>query len=145
MHHEIANRGDRQIETERLPVFAVIQREIHAALGGCEEETLAHGIFAHAVHGFVLRNPSDNHLPGFSPIVSAVGQWVQVVDAETIDGSVDGVGIEVGGVELCDLAPGGEFGRCDVLPRFADIARHMNKPVVSSSPDQVGIFRRRRK
>src|ERR1044071_7559522 len=40
-HGEIGDRHDRQIELQRLPVRAVVERDVHPALGAGEEESLA--------------------------------------------------------------------------------------------------------
>ncbi len=46
MNGEIANGGDRQIKLQRLPMIAVVERNVSSEFGSGEEQPLAFGIFA---------------------------------------------------------------------------------------------------
>ena len=46
MDREIANRSDRQIQLQGLPVIAVIERNVNSEFGSGEEQPFALRIFA---------------------------------------------------------------------------------------------------
>ena len=46
---EVAHRRDRQVELQRLPGVAVVERHERAALGAGEQQALPLGIFLHDV------------------------------------------------------------------------------------------------
>jgi hypothetical protein len=127
---------------QRLPMVAVVPRDVDAALGSGEEQAFARGIFADGVDGFVVGQAGDDLLPGLAAVVGAVDIRMQVVEAEAVDGSVGGCLIEMRGVQLGDFAPRSELGRRDVLPVLAAIARDLDQAIVGSGPDQVGVFGR---
>ena len=47
---EVAHRRHRQVELQRLPVVAVVERDERAALGAGEQQAVALRIFLHDVH-----------------------------------------------------------------------------------------------
>ncbi len=141
---EIADGSGWQIHFERLPMVAVIPRDVDGALGSGEEQALAPGIFTDRVHRFIFGQAGGDLLPGLARVVCAVDVRVQVVEAKSVDGGVDGIFIEMRGVELGDLAPGGEIGRSDVLPVFAGVCGDVDKAIVGADPDDVLLSRRGR-
>ena len=54
---QVAHRGMRQIELQRLPVLAVVVGDPHGFLGGGEKQPPAAGVLAHGVHGSI--RPGD--------------------------------------------------------------------------------------
>src|SRR6266581_786509 len=81
---QIADRGRGQIQSQRLPVVAVIERKINRALGAREEQAFAFGIFAHRIDWLVIRNSVYDLLPRFATVVRTINIWVQVVEPEEI-------------------------------------------------------------
>ena len=104
VHHEIADRRRGHVEPQGLPVVAIVEADEDGELGGGVEQALAHGIFADGVDG-PIGQAADGLLPGLAAIVRAVDVRLEVVEAKAVDGGIDGVVIEVRGVELRDLAP----------------------------------------
>src|SRR5207253_9016655 len=85
---EIADRSRRQIQLQRLPVVAIVERNIDGMLGAGEEQAAAHGIFAYSVDGGIVGNAGSNLLPALAAIASAIDVSVQIIEAETIDGGI---------------------------------------------------------
>src|SRR5262249_43507342 len=54
MNHQIANRGCRQIQAERLPVVPVVEREVDCPFGAGEQQSFKLGIFANRVYRLVV-------------------------------------------------------------------------------------------
>ena len=79
---EIPHRGRGQVELQRRPVIAVVERDPHTRLGAGKEQPFANGIFAHRVDGRVVRQAGGDQLPSLTAIVRAVDVRLQVVDAE---------------------------------------------------------------
>ena len=104
VNHQIANRSGGHVEPQRLPVVAIVEADEDGEFGAGEEQALAHGIFADGVDGRIGQ-AADDLLPGVAAIVRAIDVRLQVVEADAVDGGVDGVVVEVRGVELRDLAP----------------------------------------
>ena len=49
LHGDPVNRRMRQIVLHRLPIFAVIVRQVNSVFSADVKQTLTHGIFAHAM------------------------------------------------------------------------------------------------
>src|SRR5271156_6446725 len=82
MNDEVADRRCRQIHSQRLPMIAVVPRDIDAAFGAGKEKSLALGISAYGVDGLVVGQAADNLLPRLSTIVRAVDIRMQVVESK---------------------------------------------------------------
>src|SRR6185312_16301178 len=82
-------------------------------------------------------------LPRLSAIVCAVDVRMEVIEPETIDCGVHCLIIEVRRIELRDLAPWRDAGRCHVAPRLSAVACYVNQAVVGADPDDVRVAVRR--
>src|ERR1700687_5732006 len=105
MDHEVANRGRWHIESEWLPLIAVVEGEVDGALGPGEQESSPHRILADRIYYLVAGNPADDLLPAFPSIARPIDVRVQIVELEPVDGGVSGLVIEVRRFQLRHLAP----------------------------------------
>ncbi len=132
----------RQIQLQRLPVVAVIERNPYRVFGPGKQQALADGIFAHRVHGTEVGQAARDQLPTLAAIVRAIDIWMRIVDAETTDRCVRSLFIKVRGRDLCNLAPRRElFGR-DVGPIPSSIASRPDLAVVGAGPKRADAFER---
>src|SRR5205085_10630625 len=113
---------------QRLPVVAIIERNIDGALGAGEKQAAAHGILAHGVDSGIVGNSGGDLLPALAAIARAIDVSVEIIEAETIDGGVGGLQVVVRSFKLRDFAPGRK--RVDVLPSFPAIARELDEAVI---------------
>ena len=65
-HYQIVNWGDGQIQLQRLPVRAVIERNEDSEICSCVEQTFTLGILAHRVHVRAIGNSAHDRGPTFS-------------------------------------------------------------------------------
>ena len=65
---EIVNGRDGQIQLERLPMCAVVERNKHAGFGAGVEKTFAFGVFANGADVRALGNSVYDGAPGFAEI-----------------------------------------------------------------------------
>src|ERR1700676_2999082 len=126
MDHEVAHRGVGQVELQRLPVVAIVERNEYRALRTCEEQTFALGIFAHHIARAARRNALRDFRPRLAEVARPINMRTQVVKAKAVDGNVSGSGIEMRSLDDRDLAPGLELGRRNVLPGLSRILRDVN-------------------
>ena len=143
VHHQIADRRRRHVQAQRLPIVAVVEGDEDGEFGAGEEQAFADRVFADGVDGSIGQ-AVDDLLPGGAAIVGAIDVGLEIVQAEAIDGGVDGVVVEVRGVELRHLAPGRHGGRRDVLPGLAAVAREVDQAIVGAGPDDVDVEARGR-
>ena len=92
---EVAHRRHRHVEPERLPVVAVVKRDVDAALGSCNQQPASHRIFLDDVHVFPARKTALDRLPGSAHVASAIDVRLKVLELVTIDAGVGGALIEV--------------------------------------------------
>ncbi len=138
VHDEIADRGGGHVEAQGLPIVAIVEADEDGELGGGEEEAFAQRVFADCIDGSIGQ-AANGFLPGGAAIVGAIDVGLEIVEAEAIDGGVDGVVIEVRGVELGHLAPGSDGGRGDVFPGLAAVAREVDEAIVGARPEDVDV------
>src|SRR5258708_7743881 len=84
MNGEIANGGDRQIELQRLPALAIIERNVSSEFGSGEEQPLAFGIFANRAQECGSGYAAGNRLPGSSIVTRSVEVRRLIVEAAAI-------------------------------------------------------------
>ncbi len=144
MQGEVAHSGRRQVESQALPVVAVVERHVHAVFGAREQESPARRVLPHRVHHLVHRNALDRFLPRAATVARAVDVRPQVVEPEPVHGRVRGERVEVRGFEHRHLAPRRERGRRDVAPRPPAVVRHVDQAVVAADPDQARLAGGRR-
>ena len=105
VHHDVANRGDRHVVLQRLPLRAVVEGNVDAQFGGGIEQPFGLRIFLNRVDEGAFGNAGDDVLPGLAAVVGAIDVRLVIGDAMAIDRGVGGLGIEVAGFDLRDLAP----------------------------------------
>src|SRR5437763_4476224 len=101
--NEIANRSRAHVQSQRLPVLAVIERNVNGALGAGEQQTLSFRVLAHDVGIFVRRNTIRDLSPVRATIARAIDMWTKIVKPQSIDRCVSGVLIEMTGVNNRNL------------------------------------------
>src|SRR6185312_1204688 len=136
---EVADRRRGKILAQRLPVIAVVERDIDGGFGSCVEQSLANGVLAYDVDGCIIGKSGVDLLPRLSAVVSAVDVRMQIVEPEAIHCGVNCLIVEVRRIELSDLAPWRDAGRCHVAPRFSAVACYVNQAVVGADPDDVRV------
>ena len=103
---EITDRGHRQVELQRLPVVAVVERDVDAELGAGEEQPRADLVLANRVHVGAVRDPAVDLLPAPAAVLRAVDVRVEVVELVGVDGRVRLVWIRARRLDHRDHAHG---------------------------------------
>ena len=139
LDHEIADRRRRHVESQRLPVVAIVERDPDLRFPSGEEQALPPRIFPHRVHGRAAVDAGHDLRPGRAAVARAVDVRPQVVQAKGVHRGVGREGIGVRGIDQRDLAPRprAQPGGGHVLPCRAAIHRHVNEAVVRASPDHA--------
>src|SRR3989449_8182269 len=83
MNDEVADRRRGQIETERLPALAVVERHVHAALRPGEQQAALQGILTHGVHDLVGRYARDALPPALAAVFRSIDVRAQRSDEHT--------------------------------------------------------------
>src|SRR3984885_7229476 len=130
----------REIELQGLPVVAVVERNPNAIFCAGKQKAFADGIFAHSVDGSVIGQAVRDRLPSFSAVMRAINVRMQIVDAETADGSVGRLLIEMRRGHLRYFAPWADFRGSDVRPFFFSVASDPKSAAVGPSPQRVQVF-----
>src|SRR5437588_203214 len=79
LNNKVANRGCRHIESQRLPIIAVIKRDVDGALSSGEQQSLSLGVFPDDVHRLALGDSLNDLRPSFPGIVSSINVWTYVI------------------------------------------------------------------
>ena len=85
---QVANGGRAHVEPQRLPVIAIIKRNVNRAFSSGEKQTLSFRIFAHHIGVFVIRNAVGDFGPGCAAVASAIDVRTQIVEPQRIDRGV---------------------------------------------------------
>ena len=100
MDGEVADDRGGQVAHQRLPVIAVVERDVHAGLGTCEQEPASFGVRAHDVHeraaGHGGRQSRDDLCPRFPIVTRAVDVRVEVAAIVRVERDVRGARVEGG-------------------------------------------------
>src|SRR6266852_5056577 len=62
LHSKVMNRHDRHVQAQRLPVIAVVERNVHAFFRSSVQETFAHRVFAHSTDIVDIADAADHLL-----------------------------------------------------------------------------------
>src|SRR6476620_4849096 len=68
MDHKITDGRRRHVEPERLPVVAVVDREVDRLFGAREKQALAYGVLSNYVDDTAVRNTVNDLFPCLAPI-----------------------------------------------------------------------------
>ena len=105
LNNKVANRGCRHIESQRLPIIAVIKRDVDGALSSGEQQSPSLGIFPDDVDRLAIGDSVNNLGPSFPAIMGSVNVGTHIIQAESVDRGVSGVGIKVTGVNDRNFLP----------------------------------------
>ena len=140
MNGQIAHRGSRQIELQRLPVIAGIVGEVHAGFGAGEQQALAPGIFANDTSNAHVRQAGHNFFPGFAGVAGSIEIGVKIATSK--HRGVGRVCVVRRRFDAVDVRMIRQSRGSHVRPRRA-IVRDVNQAGRRSDKEQVGIQRRR--
>src|SRR4029077_12981309 len=141
---QVAHRGVRQVELQRLPAVAVVKRNENRAFRTGKKQAFALGIFAYGIARSSGRNAVGDFGPRLAEIARAVNVRAQVIETEAVDGGVRGAGVEMRSLDDGNLAPGLELGRGDVFPGFSSVLRNVNQTVIGAGPNCIRVLEGRR-
>src|SRR5579864_4427278 len=133
----------RQIQLQRLPSAAIIEREPYGSFRSSKQQILLNRIFANGIYRRILRQPIHDFLPALTTVVRAEDQRVKVIDTKSADTDIRCVLVKMRGADLRDFAPGRKRRRRDVLPILAGVTGDPDFPVVGSGPDRSRVMERR--
>src|SRR5262245_39165575 len=105
MNGEVAHRRHRQIELQRLPRVAVLERDERAALRAGEEQSLALRVFFYDVHVYAGGQAVGNLLPGFAEVARAIDVRLEILKLMPVDARVRNVRVEVRRLDPGDPTP----------------------------------------
>ena len=135
--YQVVDGSHGQVELHRLPIRAVVEADVHPALGAGVEQVLELRIHANGMYVIVFRNAVHQRGPGFSEIGRLENIWREVVRLVALDGNVGGACVCGRGFDHADGAPlGHSFGR-HIVPALAAILGDVNQTIVAAGPDQV--------
>ena len=141
---DIAHRARRHIQTERLPVIAVVKRDEDLLFRAREKQALAHRVLADGIHRRPPGDPVHDLGPRFSAVVRPEDVRPHVVDPDGVDGRVSRLRVEPSGVHHRDLGPWDELRRRHVRPVLAAVRGCVDQAVIGPDPDAVDVDVRRR-
>ena len=134
VNREVAHGRGRQVQLQRLPVVAVVERDEDAELGAGVEQTAPLRILFDRLQVDAGRKTARDLLPRLAGIARAVDVRFVVLEPMTIDRRVRLVRVEVRRLHHDDLAPRRQLARCDVLPALAFVGRDFDQPIVGADP-----------
>src|SRR5262249_25133151 len=76
---QVAHRGVRQVELKRLPMVAVVERDMYCSLSAREKKATAEGVLPDGVDRRIVRQPFDGLPPAPSAIAGPVDVWLEIV------------------------------------------------------------------
>src|SRR5512140_3525999 len=125
----------RQIQLERLPVVAIIERDENAQFRSTEEQSATLRVLRDVLHINAGRQAIRDPLPSLAAIAGTIDVRLVVFETVAVYRGKGFIDVEVRRDEHHDLAPRRELGRRDVGPSFAVVVRLMNEAIVSSDPN----------
>ncbi len=84
VNRQIPHRSVRQVQLQRLPVVAIIERHINGCLRSREQQPFPQRIFSHYVDRSVIGQPRIDFLPGLAKIPGAINMRLQIIQTKTI-------------------------------------------------------------
>src|SRR5205814_5830878 len=121
LNNKVSHRCSRHVESQRLPIIAVIKRDVDGALGSGEQQSFSPGIFPDDVDRFALRDSLNDLGPSFPGIVGSVNVWTHVIQPKGVDRGVSGVGIKVTSVNDRNFLPGRNGRWRNIVPVLSPI------------------------
>ena len=133
---EIAHRAWRQVELQRLPVVAVVERHEDAELGAGHEQAAPLRILLHRLQVDAARQPRRDLLPAPAAISGAIDIRLIVLETVAVDGRVGFIRVEVRRLQHHHLAPPRQLARRHVRPRLPIVLGDVNVAVVGADPEE---------
>ena len=143
MDHQVAHGARRHVEAERLPMLAVIERDIDLRLASGEEESFPLRILAHDVDGPAVRDAVRDVRPRLPAVFGPVDVRPEVVEPQRVDRRIRLGGVEVRRLEDRHFRERHQLLRRDVLPVLPGVCGDVNETIVGARPDAVAVERRR--
>ena len=140
LNHQVVYRGRRKIQLKRLPVRAIIERNVHTLFGSGEKQTCTPGIDPDGMDKIVRGKPRDQFGPGLAKICGLEHVGCEVVQLVAFDGEISGACFTPRNLDHAHRAPVRHGLGGDVLPMLATIARELNQSVIGSCPNQSLLY-----
>ena len=139
-HEQVMNRRSRQIQLQRLPVRARIERNENAQLSAGIKQSGLFRVLAHGMHECAVRNSINDGVPGFAEIGCFNNVRLKIVEFMSVDRGISSLAVVRRCFDQIDCAPFRHF-RTDVAPMGAVIRADLNQSVVCSSPKRTFVHR----
>ena len=143
--HHIAVGRVGEIELQRLPIVAVVERDVHPALGAHEQQPRLLRVGAdhagEAATGLIGGQAGDDCRPRLAVVVGAEEVRLVVARAVQVGRDVSGRGIEGGCVNRQDVGAAGDRQARNrhVMPGLALVHRQLDEAVVGADPDDAAL------
>src|SRR6185503_7755373 len=98
-HNKIADRRRRHVQSQRLPILTVVDREINGLFRSGKKQTFSNRVFANCINDAAFRYAAGYPFPGAAAIVSAVNVRPKVIETKRIHCCVCSIGIKSAGVD----------------------------------------------
>ena len=138
-HGDVRDLRVGKIERQRLPVVAIIKRNVDAMLGARIQKSRAFGIFAHSVNVVVAANAVDDLLPRLAVVAGLVDVRRAIVLQIILHRNIRGSGFVLIG-RCFDQADAREIRhsrRRNVGPILPAVASDEDKSVIRTSPNRI--------
>ena len=146
LHRNPIHGSMRQPALQRLPGFAIVERNVQAILCSQVKLPFAHGILANAmrVAQHAVRNAVRDLRPRFPVIRGLIGERITIVHLMEIHRDVCRSRVVARSFDIAHRSPIREIRNvfCDVGPVLPAIARDLHVPVIGTCPNQAGFFGR---
>src|SRR5207245_6278774 len=116
--------------TQRLPVIAVVERDVDRLLASCEKKSALFRIFADGVDDAAGRNAVRDFHPALAAVARAKNVRSKIVETERVDRRIGTQWIKMRGFHDRDFRPGSELRRRDLGPRSSACRRDVTQSVV---------------
>ena len=140
---QIADLRVGQVERKRLPVIAVVVRDVEAVLRAGVEQAAPRLVLADDVRVVVAADAGDDLRPGRAVVVRAEEVRREVVEQRLLDRDVRRARVERRCVDDADAPEVRHVLRRDVLPGLAAVACDLHVAVVGARPNHVDVALRR--
>ena len=150
VNHQVAIRRGGEIELQRLPVVAVVERDVHPALRAREQQPrlfrVAPNHPGEAAARQVPRQAAHDRRPRLAVVARAEEIRLVVAGRVEVDRHVRRPRIEVGRVDRQDVAPprDRQVGNRHVLPGLAFVPGQFDQAVVGPDPNHAPPYGRQR-
>ena len=142
LERQIVHRHDGEIETQRLPARAVVERYPDAPFRSDEQQTGSHRVLTDGAHELGRGDAVDDLPPGAPVVGRLVDVGRHVFELVAVRRNVRRAGGVVRRLDDGDARERRDRRRRHILPGLAGIARDVDQSVVRARPDQPFHARR---